>query len=202
MPKLLLFISILFSLKLNSQNNYVHGKVVDRYLQKPLKGVQIKSFKRIEYEKDGNYCADEIVLDSTLSDENGSYELLIKDTGKIFIECFLRLEKKFLLPVLSNDSIYIENAYTLESFHIYNKNIKKNIELEVYCPFHYTKDVKICISCQKSDKVQYIKYGLQMRDDSMSEEDFLKEIQEKCFGGCVIRYCQPTKCCKRCNIEF
>ena len=82
-----------------------------------------------------------------------------------------------------------------------NQNYFKTIELPVVCKFEKTKNQKFCPKCKKTNKVLMIEYGLPILEyDALGN---LKPKPKVYNGGCVMdAYCNATKYCGRCKLEF
>lgn len=88
-----------------------------------------------------------------------------------------------------------DSSFTLSLGQTYSHTF----HLLISCPYDKTKDLDFCPNCKKSDMVQPIFWGLPAYDvngNSNVDDNYY-------FAGCSPDiWCNPTKHCKRCNINF
>ena len=89
----------------------------------------------------------------------------------------------------------------IDSNIVVNKLSKhyKTFKLLVTCPFDKTANQLFCPKCKKRDKVLIIRYGLPTVDSIGNELGGSNYHWGSCFKDL---YCNASKFCKRCKLEF
>jgi hypothetical protein len=169
--------------------------VLDLTTKKPLAGAQVQ----LQIGTDKNH---EVVA-TTTTDTTGSFVFENVKPEQYSLSCFYKMSyDKTNLPneVLDNlgrsDIDSNVNVVSGQSYH-------RDFYLQVACPYDKTKDQDYCPVCKKKDMVQEIFWGLPVYDSNGKCVVKGKDISEYYLGGCSPDlWCNPTKHCKRCNIDF
>lgn len=170
------------------QTSSVTGYVLDMTTEEPLAGTKV----------DLHSVPDNAGIATAITDSSGHFAFQNIKAGNYFLSCFYKMttERKYLQEVAAilgrSD---IDSSFILSSGHTY----RHTFHLLVYCPYEKTKDLFVCPQCRKSDRVQSIFWGLPVYDingrSNVPDNSYL--------AGCSPdEWCNPTKHCKRCDINF
>ena len=188
------------------QTSSVSGSVLDITTQKPIAGANVNLLSKITEKnvaglKNNSDSAYKTVAAVT-TDTSGTFIFQNINWGQYSLSCFYKMnsEKMFLkLAVFENFGRNdIDTNFNVQQ----GKNYVHTFYLMVACPYDKTKDLDYCPNCTKKDMVQPILWGLPVLDD---DGNWLsgKNIDDYYLGGCEPDiWCNPTKHCNRCNIDF
>lgn len=186
----ILFMLIAFTAK--TQN--ITGKVIDLDTKKPIANSTIYLLNNYQESKDAWYGYDSVTQTKTNND--GSYIFRLVKPGKYAVLAEYEMPEKepFGVGVLAQ----IHKGIIVQTTSI----TIKPLSLQVTCRYDKTKDQLFCPKCKKTDKVLPIRYGLPVPIyDSLG--NVLDDWTKVHSGGCVVDvYCNPTKFCNRCSLEF
>ncbi len=194
------FLILFFFNTFLSLGQSISGKLTDKETNKSLPNGIIYLLRPENTEDTVNVYYWEVkkfkILKSTKSDLIGNYSFLSVLEGEYTIIAEFKMpliEKIEYLGVVQE----IDSNVKIRENQSYHKNFK----LPVTCRFEKTKKLKYCPICKRTDKVLPIEFGLVYPDfDSLGN---LKPKPEVYNAGCIMDlYCNPTKYCKRCKLEF
>jgi hypothetical protein len=179
------------------QNSCISGFVLDITTKKPLAGAKVDLLLKTVTDK--NY---EIVT-TTTTNATGNFIFQNIKSQEYSLACFYKMPSdRSYLPkeVLDNlgRSEFDSNINVLSG-----KTYEQIFYLMVACPYDSTKDQDYCPICKKKDMVKPILWGLPVYDNDGKCIINGKDISEYYLGGCEPdMWCNPTKHCKRCCIDF
>jgi hypothetical protein len=199
MKKMLTAFALLLALFSNGQK--INGIVIDIETNKALPNSNVYLLVR-DFTKDTAnkyyYGSQKFKILSTIkTDSLGKFRFENLTPGKYSVSA--GFEMPMIKPINIFGSVQtIENNLIIKS----NENYYKTLKLPVTCKYEKTSKQKFCPNCKKSNMVIPIEYGLSIgRYDSLGNS--LDAIEEVYHGGCDMdMYCNPTKHCKRCKIQF
>jgi len=186
----ILFMLVAFTA--NAQS--ISGRVIDLDTEKPLANSTIFLLNNYQETKDMWYGYDSVT--QTKTDKDGLYIFRLVKPGKYAVLAEYEMPVKEPFGIGGRAEIY-------KGIIVKAKNITlKTFSLQVTCRYDKTKDQLFCPKCKKTDKVLPIQYGLPIPlYDSLG--NVLDDWSKVHLGGCVMdAYCNPTKYCKRCSLEF
>lgn len=164
------------------------GYVLDMTTEKPLVGAKVDLHTVSDYKS----------IVTSLTDSAGHFTFQNIKAGMYSLSCFYKMTApRMFLQRMTNDlgRSDVDSSFTVssEQTHYYT------FHLMVSCPYDKTKDLNYCPNCKKSDMTQPIFWGLPAYDgdgNSSLNDNYY-------FAGCSPDiWCNPTKHCKRCNIDF
>ena len=179
----------------------INGKVLDIDTKNPLAGTEV-FLTNINATNDTlNICNWQIfkykIILQTITDSFGNFYFDSLHFGKYNIVVVYKMPKIEKLggvcavrdEIDSNICINNKSSYT-DTFH-----------LMVTCPYDKTKNQKFCPVCKQSDEVVPIIFGLPVYNENGSISGY--SDGKYYLGGCSVDpYCNPTKHCNRCKINF
>jgi Carboxypeptidase regulatory-like domain len=186
----ILFMLIAFTAK--TQN--ISGKVIDLDTKKPLANSTIYLLNNYQETKEAWYGYDSVT--QTKTNKDGFYIFKLVKPGKYAVLAEYEMPEKESFGIGVRAEIY-------KGIIVQTKNMKiKPFSLQVTCRFDKTKDQLFCPKCKKTDMVLPIRYGLPVPIyDSLG--NVLDDWTKVHLGGCIMDvYCNPTKYCNRCSLEF
>lgn len=186
----ILFMLIVFKAK--TQN--ISGKVIDFDTKTPLANSTIYLLNNYQETKDAWYGYDSVT--QTKTNNTGSYIFRLVKPGRYAVLAEYEMPEKEPFGVGVRAKIH--KGINVQSTNI----IIKPLSLQVTCRYDKTKDQLFCPTCKKTDKVLPIRYGLPVPTyDSLG--NVLDDWTKVHLGGCTMDvYCNPTKYCNRCSLEF
>lgn len=173
----------------------VSGSTFDLTTNTPIAGAKVE----LQIGTDKNHKT----IATTTTDTTGTFIFGNIKPNQYSLSCFYKMNyDKTNLPkeVLDNLGRYeIDSNFTVLSGQTYNHKFY----LMVNCPYDSTKDQDYCPVCKKKDMAQEIFWGLPVYDTDGKCIVKGKDISEYYLGGCSPDlWCNPTKHCRRCNIDF
>lgn len=183
---------LMIAFKTNAQN--ISGRVFDLDTKKPLANSTIFLLNNYQEAKDAWYGHDSVTQTKTNND--GFYIFLAVKPGRYAVLAEFEMPEKEPFGMGVRAEIYKGIIVQTKSITI------KPLSLQVTCRYDKTKDQLYCPKCKKTDKILPIQYGLPVPTyDSLG--NVLDDWTKVHLGGCVMDvYCNPTKYCNRCSLEF
>ncbi len=177
------------------QVSTVSGSVLDLTTKRPLAGAKVEL--QIGVDKNHETIA------STTTDTTGIFVFENIKPKQYSLSCFYKMnydKTNFPKEVLDNLGRYeIDSNFNVLVGQTYNHKFY----LMVSCLYDSTKGQDFCPVCKKKDMVQPILWGLPVYDNNGKCVINGKDVSEYYLAGCSPDWwCNPTKHCKRCNIDF
>ena len=187
----------------NCYGQTVYGSVTDTETGMPLEGAEIYL---VSNKPSTRSKADVIYFDGfmyryfkskvkTISDSSGKFKIVNIDPNlySLVVSYFITPPKYKVFGV--RQAVVTDLRLKRDS------SIERNFTLEVTCPYDKTKDQTFCPRCKKGDKVVTIINGLPMFDSTGNING--KPMSEYHLAGCIVdSYCNPTRHCNRCDLDF
>ncbi|WP_153799169.1 hypothetical protein [Foetidibacter luteolus] len=143
------------------------------------------------------------VVASVLTDTTGSFMFQNLYPRQYAVSAFYKMKSgTTYLPVHIADGLG-RNEIDSNINVLAGKNYHTVFYLMVTCPYEKTKHMDCCPNCNKKDKVKPILWGLPSVDVNGNWVVKGKDRNEYYMGGCSPDiWCNPSKHCERCKIDF
>ena len=196
----------------------IEGKVLDLNTKNALKGAEVVLLNKVvENSKDSVeffwpkiYSSDGLLMTKpsttekvgkrTYTDERGYFQFKDVDTPFTIVASYQVIRSNFSILVYNEDGRHLDSAERIE------KEVHGIYYIKASCPFDLTANSELCPNCKKKDMLQPIIYGLPSVDingNLLARDKNGKVIDDYYPGGCSPDpWCNPTKHCKRCNLDF
>ena len=202
----ILFCCLLTLTSMFAKAQIISGRILDLATNKPLP-------KAVAYLLDTTSIIDSAITERNIYYFEGSWGHKILNKANVDTSGF------FSFQVTSNKNYSLCVSHRMPYFHfgdnssdsgfayredfVHKINLKcktkyyKTFRLMVTCPYDKTKNQAFCPKCKKTGKVKEILFGLPVftGDEHNYDKYYL--------GGCEVDgYCNPTRHCLRCKLDF
>lgn len=200
-------IFLLITVLSTAQTGSAFGYIKDKSTGLPLAGAEVELC--IAVKRTGPYAhiftwdSTYLTIDSTITDSAGKYYFSSIKPGRYALTCFYAMlpppgDYSFLADIKGLGRYDTDSAFIIQLGQQYSHDFS----LMVTCPYDKTKDQTFCPRCKKDDMVKPIKWGLVRIDRDGNYADGF-DPEKYYMGGCVVDvWCNPTRHCDRCDLEF